>query len=72
MVGPEYVRPSVEQPAAFKSQAPDGEPAAIPEEWWRLYRDPDLDALIAMANASNQVLRQAIAPGRERPGGRVG
>ncbi len=61
MVGPKYVRPSVEQPAVFKSQAPDGEPAAIPEEWWRLYRDPDLDALIAKANASNQTLRQAVA-----------
>jgi multidrug efflux system outer membrane protein len=34
---------------------------AIPEEWWRLYRDPDLDELIATANASNQTLRQAVA-----------
>ena len=34
---------------------------AIPEEWWRLYRDPDLDELVATANASNQTLRQAVA-----------
>jgi multidrug efflux system outer membrane protein len=61
MAGPEYVRPPVEQPAAFKSPAPDGEQAAIPQEWWRLYRDPDLDRLIAMADASNQTLRQAVA-----------
>jgi multidrug efflux system outer membrane protein len=61
MVGPKYVRPSVVQPAAFKSPAPEGEQAVIPEEWWRLYRDPDLDALITMANASNQTLRQAVA-----------
>src|SRR3981081_2079396 len=61
MVGPKYVRPPVEQPAAFKSPTPTGEQAVIPEEWWRLYRDPDLDALIAMANASNQTLRQAVA-----------
>jgi outer membrane protein, multidrug efflux system len=61
MVGPKYVRPPVMQPAAFKSPAPDGEHAIIPEEWWRLYRDPDLDALIAKANASNQTLRQAVA-----------
>jgi multidrug efflux system outer membrane protein len=61
MVGPKYARPPVEQPAAFKSPAPGGEPAAIPEEWWRLYREPDLDGLIATANASNQTLRQAVA-----------
>jgi multidrug efflux system outer membrane protein len=34
---------------------------AIEEEWWRLYRDSELDGLIAMANASNQTLRQALA-----------
>ena len=61
MVGPKYARPSFEQPAGFKSPAPGGEPAVIPEEWWRLYRDPRLDELIAMANASNQTLRQAVA-----------
>jgi len=61
MVGPKYARPTVEQPAVFKSPAPGGEQAAIPEEWWRLYGDPDLDGLIATANASNQTLRQAVA-----------
>jgi multidrug efflux system outer membrane protein len=61
MVGPKYARPSLEQPAGFKSPAPGGELVAIPEEWWRLYRDPDLDKLIATANASNQTLRQAVA-----------
>jgi outer membrane protein, multidrug efflux system len=61
MVGPNYVRPAVEQPARFKSQA-DGEPApVITREWWRLYRDPQLDQLIETANASNQTLRQAVA-----------
>ena len=61
MVGPNYVRPSVEQPAGFKSQA-DSEPApAIAKEWWRLYGDPELDQLIATASASNQTLRQAVA-----------
>jgi multidrug efflux system outer membrane protein len=61
MVGPKYARPDIEQPAAFKSPAPGGAQAAIPEEWWRLYRDPDLDELIAMANTSNQTVRQAVA-----------
>ena len=60
-VGPKYSPPVVEQPAAFKSSAPGGDQAAIPEEWWRLYRDPQLEDLIAAANASNQTLRQAVA-----------
>jgi multidrug efflux system outer membrane protein len=61
MVGPRYARPPVEQPASFKSPAPSGAADALPEEWWRLFRDPTLDELIAEANASNQTLRQAVA-----------
>src|SRR5881296_1810240 len=61
MVGPNYARPAVEQPAHFKSQA-DSEPAPdIAREWWQLYGDPELDRLIATATASNQTLRQAVA-----------
>src|SRR6266849_7525943 len=61
MVGPDYVRPSVEEPARFKSQAVSEMGPPIPEEWWRLYREPDLDRLIATASESNQTLRQAVA-----------
>src|SRR3989454_11595512 len=61
MVGPDYVRPSVEQPARFKSQAISETGPPIPEEWWRLYREPELDRLIATASESNQTLRQAGA-----------
>jgi len=60
-VGPKYAPPAVEQPIAFKSPAPGGDDAAIPAEWWRLYRDPELENLIEAANASNQTLRQAVA-----------
>src|SRR5882762_1160063 len=61
MVGPNYARPAVEQPAHFKSQA-DGDPAPLlAREWWQLYGDPELDRLIASASASNQTLRQAVA-----------
>ena len=60
IVGPKYAPPIVEQPAGFKSPSSAGD-VAIPDEWWRLYGDPDLDALIAAANASNQTLRQAVA-----------
>jgi multidrug efflux system outer membrane protein len=61
MVGPDYVRPSVERPARFKSQAISEVGPPIPEEWWRLYREPELDRLIATASESNQTVRQAVA-----------
>jgi multidrug efflux system outer membrane protein len=59
-VGPRYVRPAIEPPAGFKSPAPTGDPH-VPEEWWSLYGEPELDRLIATANASNQTLRIAVA-----------
>lgn len=60
-VGPNYTRPTVERPPAFKSQ-PATQPAPpIPAQWWRLYHDPELDQLIASATQLNQNLRQAIA-----------
>lgn len=58
MVGPNYVRPPLETPGSFKSQA---DSHSAPPESWRLYRDPDLDQLIATATASNQTLKQAVA-----------
>src|SRR6266850_5223921 len=60
-VGPNYVRPAVDQPARFKSQPADTAAPLIAPEWWRLYNDPELDRLIASAHASNQILRQAVA-----------
>jgi len=61
MVGPSYVRPAVEQPTGFKSQ-PAGEAGPpIAADWWRLYAEPELERLIASAQASNQTLRQAVA-----------
>jgi multidrug efflux system outer membrane protein len=61
MVGPDFKRPEVEPPPRFKSQA-DGEMGpSIPAEWWQLYRDPELERLIAMAQASNQNIRVAVA-----------
>jgi multidrug efflux system outer membrane protein len=61
-VGPNYERPKVGQPAAFKSQPATTRAAAeIPAAWWRLYDDPELDRLVATAHESNQNLRQAVA-----------
>ncbi len=42
MVGPNYSRPPVEEPPAFKSELP-ASPWALPETgWWELYADPEL------------------------------
>jgi outer membrane protein, multidrug efflux system len=61
MVGPRYVRPNVEQPSSFKTQSDDAIAPPIAPEWWHLYGDPELDRLVAMANASNQTLVEAVA-----------
>jgi NodT family efflux transporter outer membrane factor (OMF) lipoprotein len=61
MVGPAYVRPPTQPPAAFKSPMPETSQAAVPADWWRLYADPTLDGLIGTATTSNQTLRLAVA-----------
>ena len=48
MVGPDYRAPPVPGTAGFVAATPvtaGSEP--LPEQWWRLYDDPALDALIA-------------------------
>jgi multidrug efflux system outer membrane protein len=60
-VGPNYVRPKVEQPASFKSEPATRPAQPIPADWWRLYHDAELDRVIAAANESNQNIRQSVA-----------
>ncbi len=63
-VGPKYERPEMPLPAQFpvaaqKVETP-GEPQ-IPADWWKLYNDPSLDALIASVRERNADLRIAAA-----------
>jgi outer membrane protein, multidrug efflux system len=60
MVGPDYKRPQLAPPQAFKSQTASS-PDLIAPAWWRLYGDPELDRLVTVATDSNQTLRQAVA-----------
>jgi NodT family efflux transporter outer membrane factor (OMF) lipoprotein len=65
-VGPDYVRPEVEAPAQYKELPPGWRTAqpsdAAPRgEWWAMFGDPELDALIARIDISNQNLRIAEA-----------
>ena len=64
-VGPDYVRPKLEAPAQYKEL--QGWRTATPSdsapkgEWWTLFRDRELDALIARIDISNQNIRVAEA-----------
>lgn len=69
MVGPDYVRPSVDVPAAYK-EVEGWKPAeprdAIPRgNWWQIYGDPQLNALAERIDASNQNVRAAEAGVRQ-------
>ena len=61
--GPKYVAPiappSATAPFITANAATVPTPAA--QNWWRLYRDPALDALVADALAANTDLRVAVA-----------
>jgi multidrug efflux system outer membrane protein len=58
-VGPDYERPPVELPSAFPGEIQsEGE---IPADWWKLYRDPLLDELVASARSRNADIRLAAA-----------
>src|SRR5690606_16304841 len=66
-VGPDYVRPEVEVPAAFKEQWKTAEPRAeLPRgPWWQLFGDPELDRLIAQVEVNNQNIRAVEAQYRQ-------
>ncbi len=63
-VGPDYKRPDIELPAEYPSLSSADE-AALPAEWWKLYSDPALDALVASAREKNADIRLAAARVRE-------
>lgn len=61
-VGPDYRRPDLDVPKSFAER----EPAAttltgVPVDWWRLYRDPTLDRLVATGLTQGADVRLAIA-----------
>src|SRR4029077_13252206 len=61
-VGPDYERPATGLPGAYPD-APADLPAAaaVPAEWWKLYRDPKLDELVANSLERNADVRFAVA-----------
>ncbi len=67
--GPNYVRPPVETPAAYK-ETQDWKHAAPQDEkprgnWWEVFNDPQLNALVTQVAISNQTIKGAEAAVRE-------
>jgi len=68
-VGPNYVRPPAETPAAYKEAVPFK--PAVPQDqeprgnWWEVFKDPKLDALIVQVEINNQTVKAAEARVRE-------
>lgn len=60
VVGPDYKRPSVASPAAWKETAATNAPV-LPPEWWHIFNDAELNALETQAVAANQNLKRALA-----------
>ena len=66
--GPDYVRPSVQTPAAYKEaqsftgwKVADPKDALAAEAWWKIYGDVQLNALQQQAATANQNIRVAEA-----------
>jgi NodT family efflux transporter outer membrane factor (OMF) lipoprotein len=64
-VGPKYVRPTTQIPVAYKESA-DWKKAQPQDEiirgaWWKIFNDPQLDALENQVNISNQNIAVAQA-----------
>jgi NodT family efflux transporter outer membrane factor (OMF) lipoprotein len=68
-LGPNYARPEIEAPAAYK-EAQDWKTAQPRETeprgpWWTVFNDPQLDALLGQVEVSNQTIKAAEARVRE-------
>ena len=61
--GPDYVKPTVETPSAYRfaDTAVQPDAATAQEAWWDRFGDPYLDALVKEAIANNRDLRIATA-----------
>ncbi|MDN4574965.1 RND transporter [Pandoraea cepalis] len=68
-VGPDYVRPAIDTPAAFKEtgdwKLAEPSDAASKGEWWAIYQDPVLADLMAQVNVDNQNIKVAEANYRQ-------
>ncbi len=64
-VGPDYRRPDVEVPSAFRNPAFHAPVIQTSDPWWETFQDPVLMGLVEEAVRHNQDLRIAVAAVRE-------
>lgn len=68
-LGPDYRRPDMAAPSAYKEapgwKAAEPRDSAARGDWWEIYGDPQLNALVGQAILSNQTLRAAEAQYRQ-------
>ena len=69
-VGPDYERPETPAPTtdAFDKDTDARAAPVLASDWWKLFRDPELDALVAEGMKANQDLRAAVAAVRQARG----
>ncbi len=60
-VGPDYSRPTTAAPTSWKEGATATNATVLPEHWWTIFNDAELEALEAQAVAANQDLKRAVA-----------
>lgn len=61
-VGPNFKLPFFDLPNKFpEPEVPTGQPLTVPANWWRLYGDAELDALVSAGLARNSDVRLAVA-----------
>jgi NodT family efflux transporter outer membrane factor (OMF) lipoprotein len=69
VVGPKYHPPAVPAPPAYKElgdwKAAQPNDQNLGGEWWKIFQDPQLDAVEAQVNVSNQNLKAAEAQFRQ-------
>lgn len=58
-VGVEYKRPETAVPAKFSASTSNAQKASVTTAWWKGFKDPVLDQLVAMALKENIQLAQA-------------
>jgi len=66
MVGPNYNRPKVDVPTAYRGSTPEEAPATGPasladEKWWNVFQDKELQGLIRTALSNNYDVRIAAS-----------
>ncbi len=69
-VGPDYQRPSIDTPAAYKEATADWKPASPRDEvprgkWWTVFKDEQLNALVEQVALNNQNVAAASAQYRQ-------